>query len=166
MVYGPGRRGRCGWQLGTAVPSVSLGRPTLTLAPHGPPHWPVGRDFVEVGDKVFPWQRVFAFSSHTCLAWEVLSCQTASPLSLFASLSHCLLFHTCTTSHSTAPTGCSLPFAPHPGYRCASDSAVTSLSQCSAVTAWHGFVLWFSLQVPPSRPLGRAWYYRTRFSLS
>jgi hypothetical protein len=77
-----------------------------------------------------------------------------------------LLFHTCTTSHSTAPTGCSLPFAPHLGYRCASDSAVTSMSQCSAVTAWHGVFLCFSLQVPPSRPLGRAWYCRTRFSLS
>jgi hypothetical protein len=44
---------------------------------------PVGGDFVEVDDKVFPWQGVFAFSSHTCLAWEALSCRTASPLSLF-----------------------------------------------------------------------------------
>jgi hypothetical protein len=72
MVSGPGRRGRCRWQLGTAVPSVSLDTCI-----------PVGGDFVEVGDKVFPWQRVFAFSSHTCLAWEALSCRTASPLSLF-----------------------------------------------------------------------------------
>jgi hypothetical protein len=44
---------------------------------------PVGGDFVEVGDKFFSWQGVFAFSSHTCLAWEALSCRTASPLSLF-----------------------------------------------------------------------------------
>jgi hypothetical protein len=61
------------------------------------------------------------------------------PEPLFA-LSH--IFHTCTTSHSTAPTGCSLPFAPHWSYRCASDSVATSLSQCSAVTARHGFFLW------------------------
>jgi hypothetical protein len=95
-------------------------------------------------------------------------CTTCLPYLCFASLSPCLLFHTCTTSHSNAaaPTGCSLPFAPYPGYRCASVSASTSLSQCSAVIAWHGFFLWFSLHVPPSRPLGRAWYYRTRFSLS
>jgi hypothetical protein len=111
-----------------------------------------------VGDKVFPWQGVLplVLSYLPCMGGPFLSdcvpslpvCTTCLPYLCFSSLSPCLLFHTCTTSPSTAPTGCSLPFAPHPGYRCVSDSAVTSLSQCSAITAWHGFFLWFSLQVP------------------
>jgi hypothetical protein len=47
---------------------------------------PIGGGSIEVGDKVFPWQGVFAFSSHTCLAWEALSCRPASPLSLLVTM--------------------------------------------------------------------------------
>jgi hypothetical protein len=45
---------------------------------------PVGSGSLEVGDKVFPWQRVFSFSSLTCLAWEADSCSPAPPFSLLA----------------------------------------------------------------------------------
>jgi hypothetical protein len=97
-----------------------------------------------------------------------------------------------TASHSTAP-GCSLPFTPYQRYRCRIHwchrcgtfaaqagqkmadhplgfahltSRQRTFSQRTADTAWHGFFLWVFLQGPSRRPLGRAWYYRTWFSLS
>jgi hypothetical protein len=75
VFHGLGRRGSCWWQLGTAVPSVTRPAYSDTCTP-------VGDGSVEVGYKVFPWQKVFPFSSHTCFAWEALSCGPASPLSL------------------------------------------------------------------------------------
>jgi hypothetical protein len=123
VVHGPGRRGRCLWQLGTAaVPSVSLFRPTLTLAP---PQGVVLMRWVtrfSLGRAFFPLVLTPALHGRpfpVCLSPLPPRLHEGSalpvicfPEPLFA------LAHTHTESHSTAPIGCSLPFPPYRRYRC------------------------------------------------
>jgi hypothetical protein len=116
------------WPLSVAAGDSSTSK-RVTLSAYSDTCTPTGGGSVEVGDKVFPWQGVFPFSSHTCLAWEGPSCRPASPLSplargvcpacdLLSRALVCSCTHTHTASHSTAPVGCSLPFPPYWRYRC------------------------------------------------
>jgi hypothetical protein len=100
------------------------------------------------GRQGFPSAGGFLFCFHTCLAWEAHSCHPASPLSLLACLP-CLPFtspspfylsQTCTTSHSTTPAGCSLPFASHLGCRC----RIHRCYRCNRFVALHHW-----LPIPP-----------------
>jgi hypothetical protein len=79
-----------------------------------------------MGDKAFPRQAGFPFSSHVCLTWEAHSGGPASPPSLLTRrfCTACdlppgaLVRSSTLASHSTAPAGGSSPSAPHRCYRC------------------------------------------------